>query len=142
MNSPADDDPGARLIAEVFDLYNEAHLRGEVNRADLERIWDPQAHHESRFSALEGRAYEGYDGLEQFIGEAGEQFERFHVALEQILGEGERRVAIYTADALTRDTQIPIKQRLGMTVEIEDGRLRRTKVFADPREALEAFGLD
>ena len=139
MSSVADD--AAALISGTFDLFNDAHVRGEVSRTDLERIWDPEAHHETRFTALEGRAYEGYDGLEQFLGEAREQFERFQVELERLVGQGDRRVAIYTADALTRDTQIPIKQRLGMTIELRDGRLYRTKVYADPREALEAFGL-
>ena len=139
MSSVADD--AAALISETFDLFNDAHVRGEVNRTDLERIWDPEAHHETRFTALEGRAYEGYDGLEEFIGEAREQFDRFQVKLERLVGEGDRRVAIYTADALTRDTQIPIKQRLGMTMELRDGRLYQTKVYADPSEALEAFGL-
>jgi ketosteroid isomerase-like protein len=138
VSSVADD--AAALISGTFDLFNDAHVRGEVGRADLERIWDPEAHHETRFTALEGRAYEGYDGLEQFLGEAREQFERFQVELERLVGQGDRRVAIYTADALTRDTQIPIKQRLGMTIELRDGRLYRTKVYADPREALEAFG--
>jgi hypothetical protein len=45
-------------------------------------------------------------------------------------------------DALTRETQIPIQQRLGMQVELRDGRPYRTRVHADPREALEASGLD
>jgi ketosteroid isomerase-like protein len=139
VSSVADD--AAALISGTFDLFNDAHVRGEVSRADLERSWDPEAHHETRFTALEGRAYEGYDGLEQFLGEAREQFERFQVELERLVGQGDRRVAIYTADALTRDTQIPIKQRLGMTIELRDRRLYRTKVYADPREALEAFGL-
>jgi hypothetical protein len=46
-----------------------------VSRTDLERIWDPEAHHETRVTALEGRAYEGYDG-----GDPREALEAFGLA--------------------------------------------------------------
>jgi len=141
VSSPADDD-GARLIAEVFDLYNEYFAAGDLAQEELARYWDPEINHVTRFAALEGRAYVGYDGLRQFLSESREQFERFDVSLERVLGEGDRRVAIYTVDALTRDTRVPIEQRLGMEVELRDGRLYRTKVHADPRDALVAIGLD
>jgi ketosteroid isomerase-like protein len=136
-----DNDAGSRLIAEVFDLYNEYFREGDLDRETLERLWDPEVQHVTRFAALEGRAYEGYDGLQQFLAESREQFERFDVRLEQVVGDGDHRVAVYTADAVTRDTGIAIEQRLGMEVEIRDGRLYRTKVHADPRDALEAAGL-
>jgi ketosteroid isomerase-like protein len=136
------DDAAAALIAEVFDLYNEYFREGELEREQLVRHWDPEVRHVTRFSALEGRAYEGYDGLQQFLAESREQFERFDVSLERVVGEDDHRVAIYLVDALTRDTQIPIEQRLGMEIELRGDRLYRTKVHADPREALEAAGLD
>jgi ketosteroid isomerase-like protein len=140
VSSPADDS-GERLIAEVFDLFNEYFRTGDLDRDELARFWDPEAEHVSRFAALEGRAYQGYDGLEQFLAESREQFERFTVTLERVVGDGDRRVAVYRADALSRDTQIPIEQRLGMTMELRDGRVHRTRVYADPREAFEAAGL-
>jgi ketosteroid isomerase-like protein len=135
------EDTGAALIARVFDLFNEYFRSGELDREELARFWDPDGQHVTRFAALEGRTYEGYDGLEQFLAESREQFERFDVGLEQVVGDGDRRVAIYTVDALTRDTQMPLEQRLGMEIELRDGRLYRTKVYADPRDALEAAGL-
>jgi ketosteroid isomerase-like protein len=141
VSSPAED-AGAALIIEVFDLFNEYFREGNLDQETLVRLWDPEVRHVTRFAALEGRAYEGYDGLQQFLAESREQFERFDVGLERVIGEGDHRVAIYTVDALTRDTQIPIEQRLGMEVQLRDGRLYRTKVYADPREALAAAGLD
>jgi ketosteroid isomerase-like protein len=140
VSSPAED-AGAALIADVFDLFNEYSRTGDLNREELARFWDPDGEHVTRFAALEGRIYQGFDGLEQFLAESREQFERFDVVLERIVGEGDHRVAIYSVDALTRDTQIPIQQRLGMTVDLRDGRLLRTRVYADPREALEVAGL-
>jgi ketosteroid isomerase-like protein len=134
------DDPAAALIAESFDLYNGAFRTGEIAREDIERIWAPDGRHVTRFAALEGRAYEGHDGVEQFLRESREQFERFEVTLERIVGDGERRVVIYAVDALTRDTKIPLAQRLGMEVELRNGRMWRTKVHADPRDALAAAG--
>jgi ketosteroid isomerase-like protein len=136
------EDAGAAQIAASFDLYNAAYREGSVDREELGRIFDPDAHHETRFAALEGRAYDGYEGLEQFLAESRVQFERFDVSLERVVGDGDHRVAIYTAQALTHETRIPIEQRLGMEIELRDGRLYRTKVYADPREALEAAGLD
>jgi ketosteroid isomerase-like protein len=136
-------EPGADPIAEAFDLFNEAHRRGdEADREDLVRLWDPEVRHVSRFAELEGREYVGYEGLEEFLAESHEQFERFELSLERVVGEGDRRVAIYTVDALTRDTRTPLKQRLGMEIELRDGRWYRSRVHADPREALNASGLD
>jgi ketosteroid isomerase-like protein len=141
VSSPAEDS-GAALIREAFDLFNRAQPEGRVDREELVRAWDPDVRHVTRFTALEGRGYEGYEGLEEFIAESHQQFERFDVRLERILGDGDSRVAIYTADALTRETGVPIEQRLAMTVELRDGRLYRTKVYVDPREALQESGLD
>jgi ketosteroid isomerase-like protein len=136
------EDSAAALIAEAFDLYNEYFDQGGLEHEQLTRVWDPEVRHVTRFAALEGRAYDGYDGLQWFLVESRENFERFEVNLERVVGEGDHRVAIYTVDALTRDTRVPIEQRLGMEVQLRDGRLYRTKVYADPREALEAAGLD
>ena len=136
------DDPGAALIAEVFDLYNEYFRTGEIDRAQLQTFWHPDGRHVTRFAALEGRTYDGYEGIEQFIAESREQFERFDVVLERVAGEGDHKAAVYKVDALTRETGIPIEQRLGMEIELRDGRLYRTRVHADPREAFEAVGLD
>jgi ketosteroid isomerase-like protein len=135
------EDSGAALIAEAFELFNRAQPQGRIDREELVRVWDPDVRHVTRFTALEGRAYDGYGGLEEFIAESHQQFERFEVRLEQVLGAGDRRAAIYMADALTRDTGVPIEQRLAMTVELRDGRLYRTEVYVDPREALETSGL-
>jgi ketosteroid isomerase-like protein len=135
------EDTRAALIARAFDLFNEYFHGGDVDREKLARVWDPDVRHVTRFAALEGREYQGHDGLEEFLAESREQFERFDVGLERVAGEGDHRVAIYAVDALTRDTRIPIQQRLGMTVEFRDRRIWRTKVYADPREALEAAGL-
>jgi ketosteroid isomerase-like protein len=135
------EDSGSALIAELFDFFNDANRSGEFDRAKLERLWHPEGRHVTRFAALEGRAFEGWDGIEEFFRESRGQFERFEVRLERVVGEGTRRVAIYTVDALTRDTQVPIAQRLGMEIELRDGLAWRTTVHADPRTALEAAGL-
>jgi ketosteroid isomerase-like protein len=132
------DDPAATTIAEVFELFD----REVVGREDLERLCDPDIRHITRFAALEGREYRGYQGIEEFLADSRRQFERFHVEIGRIVGEGDRRVAVYHVEALTRDTRVPISQRLGMEIELRSGRLWRTKVYADPREALEAAGLD
>jgi ketosteroid isomerase-like protein len=136
------EDPGAALIAELFDLFNEANRSGEFDRARVERCWHAEGRHVTRFAALEGRAFEGHDGIEEFLRESREQFERFEVRLERVMGEGARRVAIYTVDAITRDARVPMSQRLGMDIELRDGRAWRTTVHADPRSALQAAGLD
>jgi ketosteroid isomerase-like protein len=136
------DDDGAAQIAAAFDLFNDYFRSGELDRDELARLFEPDVHHVSRFAALEGRAYEGYDGLAQFLAEMREQFEQFDISLERVVGEGDERVAIYTVDALTHDTRIPIEQRLGMEIRLRGGRLQRTNVHADPRQALAAAGLD
>ena len=136
------EDQTAALIAEAFDIFNRSYRQDDPDRDELARVWDPDVRHVTRFAALEGRAYEGYAGLEQFLAESRAQFERFDVSLERVVGEGDRRVAIYTANALSRETQVPIGQRLGMEIELRGGRIYRTTVYADPREALEAAGLD
>jgi ketosteroid isomerase-like protein len=129
-------------IPELFDFFNKAFQSGEVDRKMLTRFWNPDARLITRFAALEGRSYEGLDGLIAFITESRRQFERFEVRLERVAGDGDRRVAVYRVDALTSDTQVPIEQRLGMQLEFREGRIQLAKVFADPREALEAFGFD
>ncbi len=136
------EDPVNGLIAGVFDLYSESFRSGEVDSAELARLFHPEGTHVTRFAALEGRVYEGHDGIACFVAESREQFERFDVSLERVVGEGDHRVAVYTVDALTRETRVPIAQRLGMEIELRDDRIYRTRVHADPQDALAAVGLD
>ncbi|HEX2129030.1 MAG TPA: nuclear transport factor 2 family protein [Solirubrobacterales bacterium] len=143
VDAPPGPDPVRGLIAEAFELFRASFGDPDfdLERA-AERIWHEDCELVPRYARLEGRSFRGPRGAVEFIEEARRLFDYFEPELEELIGEGDVRVAIYRIQARMNGSDIDLQQRLGAHMEVRDGKVSLMRVFADPRDALHAAGLD
>ena len=142
-DSAAAGDPVHELIAEAFELFRAAFSDPDydLERA-AERIWHEDCELVPRYARLEGRSFRGPRGAVEFVEEARRLFDYFEPELEELIGEGPERVALYRIEARMSGSDIDLQQRLGAHMKVSDGKVILMRVYGDPREALTAAGID
>ncbi len=91
-------------------------------------------------SPLEGRTT-GHDGIRRFFSEMEMYAEASSFHVEEIRAMNDQVLAFFTLTTRGRISGAETSARLAGVYELEEGKLRRVRVFADRTQALEAVGL-
>jgi len=114
------------------------------NRGDREAwmaLWDEEAEFYPLRAQLEGEAYWGHDGLERFLTEMAEQWEKVRFEIDETRDAGEQVVGIGRFRARGRASGIDLTVPLGVLTRVRRGKIVYTRFFSEPSDALEAAGL-
>jgi ketosteroid isomerase-like protein len=92
---------------------------------------------------FEGKSvWKGREEVVEFIRTWMDEFENYSVRLERLIDAGDDRVVlIFHQRATGKGSGAPVEWHLGQVLELEDGRLIRTRNYFDRSEALEVAGL-
>ena len=119
-----------------------------TNRGDVEAVLR-ELHPEVEFHAFleellggEGRVYWGHAGVHEFFRDFNESFDQLHWEYPDIRDLGDRVLAIGTFRARGRGSGAEAETPLGLLVDFKDGVGTVVLSTANPRDALEAAGLE
>jgi ketosteroid isomerase-like protein len=86
--------------------------------------------------------YEGPAGIRRFFSDVEDAAPDFRLNLESVRPvSGDRLLAFLNVTATGRASGLPAGTPTANVYEFADGKIRRIRIFADRREALEAVGL-
>jgi ketosteroid isomerase-like protein len=118
----------------------EAWKRG-APVADLSLI-DPEVTYEDQLLPDHvGETYHGYDGVARAIEQWMEPYESVDIALERIVGTGQRLVSIHRARLKARHSGIESDSPVAYVWTFRDRKVTHIHGYFDPAKALEAAGL-
>ena len=114
------------------------------NFESLTELLDPEVEFRSIVGAVEGAAaYTGIDGLRKWAEEVDAVWEDWHqeVVDFRVVSESQA-VAVIRASGRARGSGVPLDTCTGNVLMQRHGKGWRIEAYSDPREALEAAGLN
>ncbi len=84
----------------------------------------------------------GHDGVRAQLRDLYEAFSEFHLEISEIRDLGERVVALGQLRARGKESGAEVESPIGYVVEFKNGKVIRLDDYFDPKEALEAAGLE
>jgi ketosteroid isomerase-like protein len=87
------------------------------------------------------RTFHGHDGMREIFAAQAEVFSPFRLEPKEFVDAGDRVVVMARAGGLARASGVDVMGSFGHLWTLRDGKVVRFKEFKDPREALEAAGL-
>ncbi len=105
----------------------------ELVRLDLEFV--------SRLTAVEGRSYQGIDGVRAYYADLADAWQEWHNELLEITEIGPNSVLTETVFRGTARSGVDVQLEIGILWELMDGRIIRIHAYPSREEALEAAGL-
>ncbi len=126
------------LVRRSIEEWNRA-WSGDAPAANLALYCHPDVEHVPRRSATEG-AYRGLAGMEQFIADTREIFEKFELRY-QLLDLGERVLAWGEVHVRAKGSGIETDIASAGIYEFRDGKIARWEDFGSKELALDAVGL-
>ena len=134
---------GARAMAredvEMVRRALEEWNRGARSETAIRAFWHPEVEFLPRRSATEG-PYRGIDGLERFVADTDETFEKFEQHYE-ILDMGDRLLVWGSLHVRARGSGIETDIPTGAILDFRDGKIVRWEDFGSKEKALEAVGM-
>jgi ketosteroid isomerase-like protein len=121
---------------EILRKLQNGWNRGE---RDLDGAYHPDVEFLPQRAATEG-GYYGLSGIEAFIADTSEVFDKFEMNFE-FTDLGERVIAFGTIHVRARGSGVETDIQTGGLFEFRDGRIVRWKDFGSKSKALEAAGL-
>ena len=122
-----------RALLEAWNV--EAWKRGE----DMSLL-DPEVTYEdTTLPDHVGETYRGHEGVARATERWVEPYEELTIALERIVGAGDRLVSIHRVRARARYTGIDGEGPVAYLWKFQDGKVIHFRSFRDPAEALEAL---
>src|SRR3954454_1838011 len=86
--------------------------------------------------------YQGPDAIKRFFNDVDDTAPDFHLTLERVRAVGEDRVLAFLQSSATgRASGVPLNISSANVYDFMDGRIRRVRIFAARRQAIEAVGL-
>ena len=127
---------------EAFRRAIEAMNRGDVE-AVLALVESEVEWHMTIQALLGGEAavYHGHQGVREYFRDMDEAFAEVHNDYPDVRDLGERVLALGSFRVRGKGSGAEVESRVGVVVEMRDGRATRVLTFLNPREALEAAGL-
>jgi ketosteroid isomerase-like protein len=86
--------------------------------------------------------YRGFEGWRRLMSEVREVWADWQVTIERFVDAGDRVVTIETVCGRGHGSGLDIEARYGSIWTLQGGRVTRVEMGLDPREALEAVGLE
>lgn len=116
------------------------------NREDVDALIplsDPEVEFVSVFAGMEGRTYQGYEGLRSYFADMRDAWAEFHREIEEVRDAGDDRVVVFfRLQGVARASGVPVDERVTTVFDLREGHLLRMVVFRDRDEALKAAGLE
>ena len=86
--------------------------------------------------------FNGHDGVRQALARFDEQLDDFHVEMERIVDVDEARVvALLHQSGRIKGSSHTLREPLGVTIELRDGKATRLQIYFSWHEALAAAGV-
>jgi ketosteroid isomerase-like protein len=124
------------LLWRVVELWNARDLEPTLD------LLDPEIELHTPFSSLTGEPYLGIAGYRQWRADVTEQFEEWHMNINEITAVGEDRVlAVGFAHVRGHESGIELDQPAAGLIDFRAGRLLRVQIFLTEAEARTAAGL-
>jgi ketosteroid isomerase-like protein len=123
------------LVRRLFDDW----ALGGIGQTEIRSAYHPDVEFLPLRAATEG-AYRGIAGIEKFVADTEEIFERFEFHYD-LLDLGERVVAWGKIHLRARGSGIETDIPMGGVFEFRDGRIVRWEDFGSKDKALDAVGL-
>lgn len=121
-----------------IEAYNRRDVEALLAGLDAEIEWRPVL---PVILGGEMTVYRGHDGVREMLRELDEVFAERHVEFSEIRQAGRHIVA--TGRLRTRGKSgAATESPFGWVAEFRNGKSHRIRTYLDPREALEAAGLD
>jgi ketosteroid isomerase-like protein len=116
-----------------------------LNARDVDRLMallDPEIEFYSRLLQVDGRSYQGEEGMRRFLAEVDEAFEGAHWALDEITGgAGDDLVVVLRQTMRGRTSQAPLDLPSFQAWKFRNGRPWHVAVYETREDAVEAAGL-
>ncbi len=91
---------------------------------------------------VEADEYRGHDGVRKVFAVWTENFDEFAIEVHELRDAGDRVVALYEQSGLTKDSGVPVRQRVGGVFwDFRRGEIGQASYFLSWDEALEAAEL-
>jgi ketosteroid isomerase-like protein len=124
---------GLEVVSAMYDSFN----RGDTDT--ILELADPAVCVEDH-AVIDGTTYEGREGVMQFLAFQAEAFAARRVDLEEVLETGDEIVVVIRLRGEGPLSQVPLEGNFTHVWQIENGMVRRLRVYATKQEALEAAG--
>ena len=116
-----------------------------LNRGDIER-WTAGYHPDAELHELatmpDSAIYRGHSGLRKWIENAHELTDgQFRFVVEEVVDAGDLVLVRARAHARGRVGGVPIDMRVFHVFDLDGGKIRRVRGYAEQADALEAVGL-
>jgi ketosteroid isomerase-like protein len=85
--------------------------------------------------------YRGFDGVDRWLSDFAESWDRYELQIERILDGGDQVVSLFRINAVGASSGVAVERGDAMVWTFRDGRVTRIDYFNDQHEALEAAGL-
>jgi ketosteroid isomerase-like protein len=109
----------------------------------LADVFHPQLEHRSVFAAVEGDVYQGIEGQRRRWENVHATWDDFSIAVVEVHDvDDEHAVVVLRLVGTAKASGIPLDTLLGQVWTWRDGKVWRIVTYTDPREALEAAGLE
>ena len=114
----------------------------DVGTTDIDdyfaRFWHPDAVIEAVDGFPVSGTYRGLEGSRQWFADAYGPYVDVRRRIDSVTAEGDLVVALLTITGRSKDDHVELEVHTGSTYEIEDGRIKRLRVYVTHERALEA----
>ena len=117
----------------------EAWNRGDFDA--LLSLWSEEAEFYPLRAQLEGRPYNGHEGLRRFVAEIAEEWRDVRFEIAELRDAGEHVIGSGRFRARGRTSGLDLNVPLGVVGTVRNERIVYARMFSDPADALEAAGL-
>jgi uncharacterized protein len=90
----------------------------------------------------EQQVYEGVQGAEEFLGEWGSAWDDWQLEIEALHDVSDKVVAIVHQRGRSKITGMPVDMTMAHVWTFREGKEARMDMYSDPRQALQAVGLE
>jgi ketosteroid isomerase-like protein len=128
---------------ETFKRAVEAFNRRDIN-AVLEEL-DPEVEWHPLFHLLlggEATVYRGHEGYREFVHDVFEVFAEIQIEYSEVRDLGDRLLAIDRLRVRGKESGAETESPVGYIVDVKNGKAVRVIERLDPKEALEAAGVE
>jgi ketosteroid isomerase-like protein len=124
------------IVRRIYLAWNRA------DEASLRELLDPEIEVEYHGVMIDKEArYSGHAGVREFMSSTIEEFEDYHVEVEQYIDQGDQVVAFLHQRAAGKQSGVPVEFRNAHVWMVRDGKAVRWRICRSKTEALEAVGL-
>jgi ketosteroid isomerase-like protein len=105
-------------------------------------LFEPEYEFDPTDAVADGEVLQGYDAVQDRMGEYWDMFEDFHYELEEVIHADEKQVVTLVRDrARMKGSDVEVTNRYFHVFTLAGGRVIRLSVHNDKRRALHAAGL-